>query len=39
MTYGFAPTPTVGLPINDSAELFPIRRVYCELDAITVEVT
>lgn len=29
MTYAFAPTPTVGLPIASSADLFPVRRVYC----------
>lgn len=29
MTYAFAPTPTVGLPINGSTDLFPVRRVYC----------
>ena len=29
MTYAFTPTPTVGLPITGSADLFPVRRVYC----------
>ena len=29
MTYAFTPTPTVGLPITGSADLFPLRRVYC----------
>ena len=29
MTYAFPPTPTVGLPIVGSADLFPVRRVYC----------
>ena len=29
MTFAFAPTPTVGLPIIGSTELFPVRRVYC----------
>jgi fumarylpyruvate hydrolase len=29
MTYAFSPTPTVGLPISGSADMFPVRRVYC----------
>ena len=29
MTYAFAPTPNVGLPISGSTDLFPVRRVYC----------
>ncbi len=29
MTYAFSPAPTVGLPIVGSADLFPVRRVYC----------
>jgi len=29
MTFAFAPTPTVGLPIVGSQEQFPVRRVYC----------
>jgi fumarylpyruvate hydrolase len=29
MSYVFAPTPTVGLPITGSDQLFPVRRVYC----------
>ena len=29
MTYAFAPTPTVGLSIVGSTDLFPVRRVYC----------
>jgi fumarylpyruvate hydrolase len=29
MNYAFPPTPTVGLPINGSTDLFPVRRVYC----------
>ncbi len=29
MSYVFAPTPTVGLPVAGSEQLFPVRRVYC----------
>ncbi|RZJ22186.1 MAG: FAA hydrolase family protein, partial [Haliea sp.] len=29
MTFAFAPTPTVGLHIAGSTDLFPVRRVYC----------
>lgn len=29
MTFAFTPSPTVGLPIVGSSELFPVRRVYC----------
>jgi fumarylpyruvate hydrolase len=29
MSYVFAPTPTVGLPVTGSDQLFPVRRVYC----------
>ena len=29
MTFAFPATPTVGLSINGSADLFPVRRVYC----------
>jgi fumarylpyruvate hydrolase len=29
MSYVFAPTPVTTLPIRGSADLFPVRRVYC----------
>jgi len=29
MSYVFAPTPTVGIPIVGSSQLFPVHRVYC----------
>ncbi len=29
MTYAFSPPAPVGVPIVDSAQLFPVRRIYC----------
>lgn len=29
MSYLFTPVATVGLPVDGSSELFPVRRVYC----------
>lgn len=29
MSYVFAPEPTVGVPVVDDSQLFPVRRVYC----------
>ncbi len=29
MTFAFTPTEIVGLPIDGTAELFPVRRIYC----------
>ena len=29
MTFVFTPSPTVGIPVVGSTDLFPVRRVYC----------